>query len=96
MQLRILAQALAEAEEAIGWYQRQNVQAALDLRHALDHAIASIVASPEMHGKIDEKYRECIVQRFPYAIYFQASAIRITVFAISHTSREPDYWRGRR
>ncbi len=95
MRLKILAEAGLEAEQAIEWYQGQNIQAALGFRHALEDAVKSITAQPDFYGLIDDRFRECLVQGYPYAIYFEFVPDQVTLFAISHTAREPGYWRGR-
>jgi toxin ParE1/3/4 len=33
------------------------------------------------------------VKRFPYRIIFQVDGERVTVVAIAHHSRRPEYWR---
>jgi mRNA-degrading endonuclease RelE of RelBE toxin-antitoxin system len=33
------------------------------------------------------------MKRFPYRIIFQHAGNRITVMAIAHRSRRPEYWR---
>lgn len=95
MQFRILGEAIVEAEQAIEWYQARNVEAALGFRIALEGAIKSITNQPEFYQLVDDRFRECLIPSFPYAIYFEASANQVTVFAVSHTARKPGYWRGR-
>jgi len=54
----------------------------------------SIRRHPEMYPVIHESYRRSLIRRFPYAVFYEVENA-ITVYAVFHTSRDPDKWRQR-
>jgi plasmid stabilization system protein ParE len=40
-----------------------------------------------MYAVIHEQYRRRFVRRFPYAIFYEYTAGRVTVYGVLHTSR---------
>jgi hypothetical protein len=36
--------------------------------------------------------RRCLLNRFPYAIYYGVAEDGVVVIAVSHLRRKPDYW----
>ncbi len=50
---------------------------------------------PELHAKVHEEYRRALVRRFPYAIFYEYTGGKVTVYCIFHASRDPKKWRNR-
>ena len=50
---------------------------------------------PEMNPIVHEGYRRSLIRRFPYAIFCAVSEATVTIYAVFHTSRDPDKWRQR-
>lgn len=48
-----------------------------------------------MYPTAYESYRRGLVRRFPYAVFYEYSSETVTVFAVLHTSLDPDKWRKR-
>ena len=42
-----------------------------------------------------ESYRRSLTRRFPYAVFYEYSEAKITVYAVFHIARDPDKWRQR-
>ena len=42
--------------------------------------------------KADTPYRRCVVERFPFVVFFTASPTAILVLAVAHVKRRPGYW----
>jgi hypothetical protein len=49
----------------------------------------------DFYGFVDETYRRALVRRFPYATVFEHAETMVTVYAVFHTSRDPEKWRHR-
>jgi len=49
----------------------------------------------ELHAKIYKDYRRALVRRFPYAIFYEYTGVKVTVYAFFHASRDPQKWRRR-
>jgi hypothetical protein len=60
-----------------------------------------LVVSPEVEFDLAEAYlwyerqRVGLGERFPYAIYYEYFDATVTVYAVFHTSRDPEKWRQR-
>jgi len=48
-----------------------------------------------MHAKVHQDYRRGLVRRFPYAIFYEYANGTVTVYAVFHTSQDPEKWRRR-
>jgi len=48
-----------------------------------------------MYSVIHESYRRSLTRRFPYAIFYEWSESRVTIYAVFHTSRDRGKWRQR-
>jgi plasmid stabilization system protein ParE len=60
---------------------------------AVDASIAYIRRNPRANSAVRDEYRRCLVRRFPYAVFYEYSEPAVTVYAVLHTSRNPDKWR---
>jgi plasmid stabilization system protein ParE len=48
-----------------------------------------------MYPAVHESYRRSLTRRFPYAVFYESSEANVTIYAVFHTSRDPDKWRQR-
>jgi hypothetical protein len=48
-----------------------------------------------MHVVAHEMYRRALIQRFPFAIFYEYAEAGVTVYAVFHTSRDQEKWRQR-
>ena len=48
---------------------------------------------PAIYVRVHEEYRRALIRRFPYAIFFEYAETAVTVYAVFHTSRDPEKWR---
>jgi len=84
-------EAWAEYREAIMFYGR----AAERFTGAVETAIAEIIRRPERFRELEPGVRICRVSKFPYSILYAVKEQNVTVLALKHDRRNPDYWRGR-
>jgi toxin ParE1/3/4 len=63
--------------------------------HAVRLALAKIQEDPERFPFYDKPARACLVIGFPYRVVYEFLPDAIYVVAITHTSREPGYWKNR-
>lgn len=40
-------------------------------------------------------YRRVLMQRFPFAVYYEIAEDQIRIIAVAHQRRLPGYWKGR-
>ena len=78
--------------EAYGWYEQRRFGLGEEFLSCVDASIQSIYRMPEMDGIVHEKYRRCLVRRFPYSIFYEFTNNIITVYSVFHNSRDPQKW----
>lgn len=83
-----------ELDDAYHWYEEQEPGLGKEFVRCIDAKIASINRHPLHHPIVqNDNVRRAIVNRFPFSIYFEIEEELITVFAILHQRRSPDYWK---
>lgn len=101
MNLRLLAEAEAEIESArvylTGQATRLGDRFIADLQETLD----AVAKRPESFSKLETlsdeaPYRRALLSIFRYAVIFEIMSDQVLVVALTHTSREPNYWLDRR
>ena len=77
-----------ELDDAIEWYQHR---AGLgdDLAAEVGRFIERIRERPEMYARVKKDYRRAMVDRFPYAIYYEFIANTVIIYSVFHCSRDP-------
>jgi plasmid stabilization system protein ParE len=93
--VEIHPEAWAEATVAVAWYAERSVRAAESFVGALEQAITRIAATPERWPKHLHGTRRLVLRRFPFAVVYRTTDVRIQVVAIAHAKRRPGYWRKR-
>lgn len=88
-------EAQAEYEAAIGWYRLRSPRAALRFEEEVERVCAVIATNPELFARYDDEHRFALLHRFPYSLIYSVQPTAINIIAVAHSSRAPDYWRGR-
>jgi plasmid stabilization system protein ParE len=57
--------------------------------------MALIAERPEIGTLISGSTRRVVVSRFPYQVVYHLSPADITIVAVAHLKRRPDYWKTR-
>jgi plasmid stabilization system protein ParE len=94
----LTAEATAELEGAVEWYEERATGLGLEFLHTVDGALHAIAWSPDAFARWerDDRFRKFVVRRFPYVVFYREAADQIDVVAIAHGARRPGYWRKRR
>ena len=89
--------ASAELTAAIAWYEQQRSGLGNELLEAISDTINLIRAHPEIGSPrlTRRPSRQLRVDRFPYNVVYRIRDHDIYVIAVAHSSRRPDYWKGR-
>lgn len=93
--LEFSGDARAEFDAAFDWYAERSVGAAIAFATEIDVAVNSILADPARFVRTFAGCQLCRVKRFPYCVVYRSSGDAITIVAIAHARRRPDYWRAR-
>ena len=84
---------VADIKSAIAWYQERSRKAAVDFYRRTEPAAATIREAPERWPSGKNNTRRFLLWRFPFAIiYSSEEESTITVWAVAHGSRLPEYW----
>jgi plasmid stabilization system protein ParE len=94
-ELVIAPEAELDITEAYVWYESRRVGLGEEFLGAVDAGVEIIRRQPEMYAPIHEGYRRCLIRRFPYAVLYECTQKRVTIYAVFHTSREPNQWHQR-
>ena len=70
-------------------------RAALDFIEELDRATDTIREAPDRWPVGRNNSRRFLLWRFPFAIIYSERESVVTVWAVAHGSRRPEYWTGR-
>ena len=88
-------EAEAELRSAARYYEDKVPELGQRFLDAAERAVESIVRSPTMYRIVEADIRLCLMERFPYAIYYRLLPDQIRILVWKHHSRDPDYWKAR-
>jgi plasmid stabilization system protein ParE len=94
--LRLTPEAELDLADAHLWYREQAPGRGADFLAAIDKCITSIRHHPEAYQLVDPTVRRALLQRFPYALFYEVGPVEIVVYAVFHCARNPTAWRRRR
>jgi plasmid stabilization system protein ParE len=93
--LIIAADAEQDIVHAYGWYEDRRPGLGEDFLGCVDACIQTAARTPEIYAPFYGSYRRALVRRFPYAVFYESVGETVTVYAVLHTSRDPEKWRQR-
>lgn len=89
------AGAATDVRNAVAWYQDRSPKAALDFIEELRKASETICHAPDRWPIGRNNTRRFLLWRFPFTIIYSEHKSIITVWAVAHGSRRPEYWEER-
>lgn len=90
-------EAADELEEAIEYYERKRHGLGVDLATEVSDAFLKIQRNPGFYSYHKQtRIQKYLVRRFPYTVFYAESGDHITVVAVAHQKRRPDYWKFRK
>lgn len=95
MNIRFLAPAQQELDDAVAWYNEQADGLGKEFLDELDRAVRRSVAHPLFCPEIEPGLRRCMLVRFPYGLVYGLDGDTVVVVAVAHLHREPRYWSDR-
>ncbi len=84
--------ATADLRSAVAWYQERSPKAALDFIEELQRATEAVREAPERWPTGKNNTRRFLLWRFPFVIIYSERESVITIWAVAHGSRRPEYW----
>jgi toxin ParE1/3/4 len=87
--------ASADVKSAVDWYRQRSPKVALDFIEELHRAADTIREAPERWPIGENDTRRFLLWRSPFAVIYSEQESVITIWAVAHGSRRPEYWASR-
>ncbi|MGO9271221.1 MAG: type II toxin-antitoxin system RelE/ParE family toxin [Terriglobia bacterium] len=94
-ELTIAPEAEQDVAEAYVWYEGRRAGLGEEFLSCVEACIEAICRTPDLYSIVYENYRRGLVRRFPYAIFYEHTERKVTIYCVFHTSRDPRKWRQR-
>lgn len=88
-------EALEEYLGAVSYYSDISPRLSKSFIEAIELGLRNILIYPEAWQIVVEDVRRHLIKRFPYSIYYCIEENCITIYAVMHMSRHPNYWKNR-
>ena len=97
MKIVFLKSAQTEFDDAVDYYiEHASTRVAEAFVLDVQHARQRLVERPKIGSTISTRLRILHLRHFPFSIIYRFSADAITIHAVAHQRRRPEYWSGRR
>lgn len=92
MNLEILPLALRDIDEAANYYLKQRPGLDDEFLAEIEAAVKTIVASPRQFEQVRPDIRRCLLDRFPYGVYYRVlDADLVQIIVVKHHHRRPGF-----
>jgi hypothetical protein len=95
MKVEFLEPAYLEYQQAIDFYNLQSEGLGHKFILEIDRSISIIKNYPDSFNEYTKQTRKAIVNIFPYSIIYTFQNEIVTIIAIAHQHRKPNYWSNR-
>jgi plasmid stabilization system protein ParE len=86
----IKERAVLMAKDAYEWYEEQLPGLGGDFLLELELGYTKILENPTFYSFIENGFRRLLLKRFPYVIIYEILDTDLVVYAVFHTSRNPN------
>ncbi len=94
-ELVIAPEAERDLADAFAWYETRRVGLGEESLGCVDPCTEAIRHTPDMYVLVHASFRRGLARRFPHAVFYEHVEDVVTVYAVLHTSRDPDKWHQR-
>lgn len=81
--------------QAFVYYEEQLEGLGEEYLHAIEVALDRLLSFPESGAPIQEDLRQKVIKRFPYSLLYKVEGNVLTLIAVAHHRRDPEFWRER-
>jgi toxin ParE1/3/4 len=92
VKVRYHLEAVEEYDHAVSYYAAINPTLAARFIDEVERIVASVAQNPQQGPEVGPNIRVRSTQIFPYRLIYFAEGGSVTVLAVAHDKREPDYW----
>jgi toxin ParE1/3/4 len=94
-QYRFHPEAWLELEAADEWYLSRSIDASIAFLSDVDEALDDISQAPNRWPNYLHGTRRLVLHRFPFSIVYLDDPEIVTIIAVAHSKRKPEYWKRR-
>lgn len=91
--VEIALAAEGDIRNAFLWYRERNSLSADAFRAEVFDAIDRVGQTPLGKAADDDGNRRRVLHRFPYSVVYEVLGNIVTILAVTHHRRQPNYWR---
>jgi plasmid stabilization system protein ParE len=84
--------AIADVRGTVAWYRKRSPKAAADFIEELNRSVDTIREAPDRWPVGKNNTRRFLLWRFPFTIIYSEEQSIVTIWAVAHASRRPEYW----
>ena len=95
MRLEFHPEAEMELIEAAAHYELQVPGLGERFEAEIRHATDILLEHPDIGAPADPHLRRFVLNRFPFTLYYSATADVLRIQVVAHQRRRPGYWRSR-
>ncbi|MFU8813574.1 MAG: type II toxin-antitoxin system RelE/ParE family toxin [Balneolaceae bacterium] len=96
MRFQYHPEASRELTRSIKYYEEKSEGLGAEFLDEVEHAIAQVLTHPDSGTLLTDDDRRVLLSRFPFGIIYEVSEDLLTITAIMHLRRNPDYWKLRK
>jgi plasmid stabilization system protein ParE len=85
----------ADIDAAAAWYERERRGLGNRFLQQLNRTLAGVRERPLFYPRVHDEMRRAILEGFPYGVFFIVVDETISVLAVAHLHRHPDFWERR-
>jgi plasmid stabilization system protein ParE len=79
-----------DLEIAFTWYESQRSGLGFDFLDCIEVALLSILEYPEKHPNAYDKFRRCVIRRFPFSVFYTIEKDKIVVHSVFDNRQDPE------
>jgi hypothetical protein len=92
MQIEFIEPASIELDDAVQYYEIQLKGLGRKFLNELLQTINLIEKFPQLWSKNSQNTRKAVLRNFPYNVIYSITENKITIIALAHQNRMPEYW----
>lgn len=92
MRIKFHPHARAELRAARNWYYDRSPLSAITFAQTVDKALSRIRDAPNTFPLAEHGTRKCVLERFPFTVFYRTAEADIVIIAVAHQKRRPGYW----
>lgn len=82
-----------DVAEAYRWYEEREPGFGEEFLRSMEACVENLRRHPALYPVVSGEFRRALLRRFPYEVFYEVTADRVTVYAVFHGAQDPRKWR---